>query len=380
MTRRDTIKSVHEPFGDAFYYGPERLSTRFEHDIQAREKSGFSKSTYKTIFDQIDEDNSEGKRVFIKDIIHYLVPPDGKSPSIAPSLGGKKKGVGTNGLTNGYTNGLTNGTTNGHTNGNTNGNTNGHINGYTNGHTNGHTKTNSQTNICGEVFDESQTPYPFDTYAEPNNPTVVPTALLEKFHFTFLIRDPHSSIPSYFRCTIPPLDDKTGFYHFDPQEAGYDEVRRVFEYLHSIGQVGPHNANGWNSNANRSSINGQPAGAEICVVDADDLLDDPEGIIKAYCISVGLPFEPEMLEWADEKHQEYAKKTFEKWPGFHEDAIDSTDLKPRAHKKKPKTEEQWDAEWVERYGEEAAKTIRETVDRNMEDYLYMRQFVLKAKA
>jgi hypothetical protein len=59
MTRRDTIKSVHEPFGDAFYYGPERLSTRFEHDLQARESSGFSKSTYKTIFDQIDEANSE---------------------------------------------------------------------------------------------------------------------------------------------------------------------------------------------------------------------------------------------------------------------------------------------------------------------------------
>jgi len=63
-----------------------------------------------------------------------------------------------------------------------------------------------------------------------------------------------------------------------------------------------------------------------------------------------------------------------------EDAIDSTDLKPRTHKKKTKTEEQWDAEWVEKYGEEAAKTIRETVDQNMDDYLYMRQFVLKPKA
>jgi hypothetical protein len=253
----------------------------------------------------------QGKRVFIKDIIHYLVPPDGKPPSIAPSLGGKKKGVGTNGLTNGYTNG--------------------HTNGHTNGLTNGHKKTNSQTNICGEEYDESQTPYPYNTDAEPGNPTVVPIKMLEKFHFTFLIRDPHSSIPSYFRCTIPPLDDKTGFHHFDPSEAGYDELRRVFEYLRSTGQVGPHHANGWNSNANRNSVNGQPDGAEICVVDADDLLDDPEGIIRAYCTSVGLPFEPEMLEWADEKHQEYAKKTFAKWPGFHEDAIDSTDLKPRKH-------------------------------------------------
>jgi hypothetical protein len=41
---------------------------------------------------------------------------------------------------------------------------------------------------------------------------------------------------------------------------------------------------------------------------------------------------------------------------------------------------QWDAEWAEKYGEEAAKTIRETVDANMEDYLYMRQFVLKPTA
>ena len=223
--------------------------------------------------------------------------------------------------------------------------------------------------------------------------------MLEKFHFTFLIRDPHSSIPSYFRCTIAPLDDVTGFHDFDPSEAGYDEVRRVFEYLRSTGQVGPHHANGWNSNANRFSTNGPPAGAEICVVDADDLLDDPQGIIRAYCTSVGLPYEPEMLEWADEKHQVYAKKTFEKWPGFHEDAIDSTELKPRTHvsntiaqkmwgaaeanncqKKKAKTEEQWDDEWKTNYGEEAAKVIRETVDKNMDDYLYMRQFVLRPTA
>ena len=39
----------------------------------------------------------QGKRLFIKDITHYLVPPFGKPATIAPSLGGKtiKKGVGT---------------------------------------------------------------------------------------------------------------------------------------------------------------------------------------------------------------------------------------------------------------------------------------------
>jgi hypothetical protein len=265
-----------------------------------------------TLFGHSDETIlifQQGKRVFIKDIIHYLVPPNGKAPSIAPSLGGKKKGVGTNGLTNGHTNGVAK--------------------------VNGHAHSNSQTNICGEEYDESQTPYPFNTDPESNNPTVVPTDLLSRFHFTFLIRDPHSSIPSYFRCTIPPLDEKTGFHHFDPAEAGYDEVRRVFTYLRSVGLVGSHHANEGRSTTNGNGVNcttnGASASTEICVVDADDLLDDPEGIMRAYCNSVNLPFEPEMLEWADEKHQVYAKKTFEKWPGFHEDAIYSTDLKPRSH-------------------------------------------------
>jgi hypothetical protein len=59
MTRRDTLKCVHEPFGDAFYYGPERLSTRFANDEQARVKTGFHNSTYQTIFDRIDREGNE---------------------------------------------------------------------------------------------------------------------------------------------------------------------------------------------------------------------------------------------------------------------------------------------------------------------------------
>jgi hypothetical protein len=46
-------------------------------------------------------------------------------------------------------------------------------------------------------------------------------------------------------------------------------------------------------------------------------------------------------------------------------------------KKEMKTEPEWDAEWKEKYGEEAAKVIRETVDRNMEHYRYMKQFAIK---
>ena len=36
MTRRDELKCIHDPFGDAFYYGPERLSDRFADDEEAR--------------------------------------------------------------------------------------------------------------------------------------------------------------------------------------------------------------------------------------------------------------------------------------------------------------------------------------------------------
>jgi hypothetical protein len=59
MTRHQTLQCVHEPFGDAYYFGPERLAERYESDSQAREESGYSESTYRTIFDRIAKENSE---------------------------------------------------------------------------------------------------------------------------------------------------------------------------------------------------------------------------------------------------------------------------------------------------------------------------------
>ena len=58
MTRAD-VKCLHEPFGDAFYYGPERLSSRFEQDEATRANSGFSKSTFKTILDSFEAKSAE---------------------------------------------------------------------------------------------------------------------------------------------------------------------------------------------------------------------------------------------------------------------------------------------------------------------------------
>ncbi|PYI23910.1 hypothetical protein BO99DRAFT_156525 [Aspergillus violaceofuscus CBS 115571] len=344
MTQRDTIQCVHEPFGDAFYYGPERLSTRFADDEQARLDSGFSQSTFKTVLDRIERESSEGKRVFIKDIIHYLLPPHGQPASIAPSLHRIKRGVGTE--------------------------------------------------------QPKATPYPYATEAEAGNPTVMPRALLSQFHFAFLIRDPHYSVPSYYRCTIPPLDAVTGFQNYDPAEAGYDELRRTFDYLRDTRLVGPRVATHEpdeteqdsssaassrpSSAASSASMTGRSSSgsredemAEICVVDADDMLDNPAPMIEAFCRSVGLKYDPSMLCWDTEADHACARAAFEKWRGFHNDAIESTGLVGRKHPRAQKTEAQFDAEWQEKYGPEGAALIRKTVDANMADYLYLKKFAMK---
>jgi hypothetical protein len=230
---------------------------------------------------------NQGKRIFIKDITHYLAPPDSKPASIAPSLMQVKRGVGTD-----SSNPLTD-----IANGSNGSNTNGTV--------------------------EKSPPYPYATEAESGNPTVVPTDILNKFHFAFLIRHPKHSIPSYWRCTIPPLDAITGFYNFMPSEAGYDEQRRLFDYLRSCGQIGPKLA---------GQDGEQKSGAvDICVIDADDLLDNPSAILEQFCKSVGIEYSPSMLNWDNEEDHNHAKEAFEKWRGFHEDAIHSTELKPRTH-------------------------------------------------
>lgn len=72
MTRTDILTCIHEPFGDAFYYGPERLSERYENDPEAREKSGFADATYKTVVDKIDEEMAKvcGFYFYLETISH----------------------------------------------------------------------------------------------------------------------------------------------------------------------------------------------------------------------------------------------------------------------------------------------------------------------
>ena len=157
----------------------------------------------------------------------------------------------------------------------------------------------------------------------------MPREIQEQFYFAFLIRDPHYSVPSYYRCTIPPLREVTNFY-YDPLESGYDELRRHFDYLKETGLVGPHVATRPELSPSVDSES-KSVGHEICVVDADDLLDAPEAMIEAFCNSVGLQYTPDMLQWDREIDHQVANGKFEKWRGFHDDALGSDGLHARTH-------------------------------------------------
>ncbi|RDI78813.1 hypothetical protein Vi05172_g11233 [Venturia inaequalis] len=348
MTCRDTLQCVHEPFGDAWYFGPERLADRYtaEQAKEAIAANGFEDATYKGIFEKMEKDNTEGKRIFIKDMAQYWIPQDGKPSSIAPSLVNYKRGVGTNGESS----------------------------------SEGHIEVNVAPSKDAKAVKDNG--YPYDTFAEPNNPTIIPEALLKQFHFTFLIRHPRSSIPSYYRCTIPPLDKVTGFYNFDPKEAGYAELRALFDYLRSVGQVGPKVAGQENKTNGTNGTNGHTNGVsdkvDICLVDADDLLDAPYAIIEEFCKSIGEPFSRDMLNWDNDADHNTAKEAFAKWNGFHEDAIHSTELKPRTHKA-IKPDEELYKEWTEKYGKEGADVILKTVKENEEHYEYLKQFAIKVE-
>ncbi|KAK7951773.1 uncharacterized protein PG986_007501 [Apiospora aurea] len=329
MTRRDSLVCAHEPFGDSFYYGPERLGERYDKDEAAREASGFANTTYQDVLNRLERDGSEGKRVFIKDMAYYLMPPNGGQASIAPSIAshGKTNGAATNG--DSHTNGAT---------------------------TNGH--------------------------SEPGNPSVLPLEILKQYHWTFLIRHPRRGIPSYYRCTIPPLDEATGFKNFLPSEAGYVELVKLFDYLRSQGIVGPQLAGQENetnmTNGTTNGANGhKDSGVKITMLDADDLLDHPYEVVEAFCKETGIDYSPNMLVWDNPEDQEHVKDAFEKWFGFHNDAIHSTSLAPRTKAHKTVTEESENNEWREKYGEEGMKIIRESVNENIPHYEYLKQFAMK---
>lgn len=63
MARRDILECAHEPFGDAFYFGPEFMSDRFRDDAATRQSSQYRDTTFKSVLERL-EDAEKEVRIF----------------------------------------------------------------------------------------------------------------------------------------------------------------------------------------------------------------------------------------------------------------------------------------------------------------------------
>jgi hypothetical protein len=116
---------------------------------------------------------------------------------------------------------------------------------------------------------------------------VVDDAFLQRLTNTFLIRDPAKAIASYY--AINPA--------VTLEEIGLKQLCGIYEKSASLGP-------------------------EPIVVDADDLENDPAGIVNAYCKALGIVFIPRSLTW-DSGHQE----EWDIWKDWHKDAAQSSGIR-----------------------------------------------------
>ena len=116
---------------------------------------------------------------------------------------------------------------------------------------------------------------------------------LSHFTHSFLIRDP--------ALTITSIADK--WPDFDEGEVGFPEQRALFDLV--------------------TVLNGTPP----AVIDADDLLENPHAIVRAYCDAVGIPFIESALSWEPGADT----SAYSWWDGgsFHQNLRDSTGFSPQ---------------------------------------------------
>ena len=70
------------------------------------------------------------------------------------------------------------------------------------------------------------------------------------------------------------------------------------------------------------------AGKRVVVVDCEDLLEDPEAVLRKYCEAIGFDFKPGMSSW-----QPGPQPDWDAWQGWHDDALKSTGFhKPSSRK------------------------------------------------
>ncbi len=93
---------------------------------------------------------------------------------------------------------------------------------------------------------------------------------MNEFIHTFLIRDPAKAVASSFRKFSSPEAWSKVRQNGD---LGFYQLRDLYNYV-------------------KENISPNPV-----VVDADDLLANPEGMLRAYCKEVGIEFKEDMTRW-----------------------------------------------------------------------------------
>jgi hypothetical protein len=117
---------------------------------------------------------------------------------------------------------------------------------------------------------------------------------LKRMVNTFLIREPEKTILSHYVMNPEVTSD----------EIGIELEYCLFEKIADL------------------------TGNTPVLIDADDLEEDPEGITKAYCDAVAIPFKAEALSWEAGKHV----KDWDSWKEWHVDATDSGGIQKNMEK------------------------------------------------
>ena len=115
---------------------------------------------------------------------------------------------------------------------------------------------------------------------------------LDHFKHSFLIRDPAKVTTSMYKH----------WPDFELKEVAFVEQRELFDRLcDRLGEAPP-------------------------VIDSDDLLEDPFGMVEAYCNAVGIPYLEQALSWEPGERDEVSWYDGGSW---HANLRDSDGLKPQ---------------------------------------------------
>ncbi|XP_033626440.1 uncharacterized protein LOC117289428 [Asterias rubens] len=106
------------------------------------------------------------------------------------------------------------------------------------------------------------------------------------YRHTFLIRNPNKTIPSWRKLNL----------EFKPSSGTMDEEQMEAWQDLQMGSL----AGGFHSLLEHYEYVRENLDPNPFVMDADDLLADPEAMIPAYCQATGTPFRKKMVEWGED--------------------------------------------------------------------------------